>query len=250
MTFVAAQSLPEQIAEHIREKIIRLELKPGESIREAQLAAELQVSRSPVREALKMLEKQRLVEQTPRKGSKVTGLSKAYISSLYNITGALIVLAAEGCVAKSTPEDLETINQTVINAADAVRRKDLHAYYTAFFNFCLACLKAARDPLLEEMIMDLLPSVRRMQYLTFTLRSDSLYENLEVVERGNDYLQQGNDKMAVETVIEYISKEKAVALKTLETGRDRSNQQMKDPPVAIGRKNEPRINPLENRETL
>ena len=39
MTFLAAQSLPEQIADHIREKIIRFELKPGQSIREAQLAA-------------------------------------------------------------------------------------------------------------------------------------------------------------------------------------------------------------------
>ncbi len=250
MTFIAAQSLPEQIAEHIREKIIRFELKPGESIREAQLAAELQVSRSPVREALKMLEKQRLVEQTPRKGSKVTGLSKAYISSLYNITCALIMLAAKECTEKSTPEDLKKINQTVLNAADAVRRKDIHAYYTSFFDFSLNCLKAARNPLLEEMILDLLPSVRRMQYLTFTLRSESLYENLQIVERGNAYLQQGNREMAVETVNEYLTKEKEVALKTLDAGRDLINQRMKDPSITAGKEKKSIVNPLENRESL
>ncbi len=229
MTFMAAQSLPEQIADHIREKIIRFELKPGENIREAQLAAELQVSRSPVREALKLLERQRLVEQTPRKGSKVTGLSKEYITSLYNITGALIVLAAQQCAEKSTSEDLKKINQTVINAAEAVKQKDIHAYYTAFFDFSLTCLRAARDPLLEEMILDLLPSVRRMQYLTFTLRSESLYENLEVVERGNACLQKGEREKAVETVIEYITKEKEVALNTLEAGLQIINKQMVEP---------------------
>lgn len=244
MTFLAAQSLPEQIADHIREKIIRFELKPGENIREAQLAADLQVSRSPVREALKLLEKQRLVEQTPRKGTKVTGLSNEYITSLYNITGALIMLVAKECTEKSTPEDMRKINQTVLDAAEAVRRKDIHAYYTAFFDFSLTCLKAARDPLLEEMILDLLPGVRRMQYLTFTLRSESLYENLEVIERGNGYLQQGDSNMAVETVFEYITKEKEVALKTLETGL----QIIKDLPVSTVR--EPAVKPNEHREQL
>ena len=248
MTFMAAQSLPEQIADHIREKIIRFELKPGKNIREAQLAAELQVSRSPVREALKLLEKQRLVEQTPRKGSKVTGLSKEYIASLYNITGALIVLAAKQCAEKSAPEDLKKINQTVVAAADAVRRKDIHAYYTAFFDFSLSCLKAARDPLLEEMILDLLPSVRRMQYLTFTLRSESLYENLEIVKRGNAYLQKGDREKAVETVIEYIAKEKEVALKTLEAGLQSISKQMYEP--AADKQTEPADQPLEQRGLL
>jgi DNA-binding GntR family transcriptional regulator len=236
MTFIAPQSLPEQIAEHIREKIIRFELKPGENIREAQLAAELQVSRSPVREALKLLEKQRLVEQTPRKGTKVTGLSKDFLTSLYNIISVLIVLAAKECTQKATPDDLKKINQTVLNAADAVHRKDIHDYYTAFFDFCLNSLKAARDPLLEEMILDLMPSLRRMQYLTFSLRGDILAENLEIIERGNGYLQQGSAEMAVNTVIEYITKEKAVALDTIETQLQTINQRLSTLPAIPGGK--------------
>jgi len=70
------------------------------------------------------------------------------------------------------------------------------------------------------MILDLLPGIRRMQYLTFSLRSESLDKNLAVIERGNNFLQQGNSKMAVVTVLEYITKEKEVALKTLENGLD------------------------------
>ncbi|MFP4444898.1 MAG: GntR family transcriptional regulator [Desulfosudaceae bacterium] len=215
MSFTAAQSLSEQIADYIREKIIRFELKPGEVIREAGLAKELEVSRSPIREALKMLEKQRLVEQTPRKGTKVTGISEAYIDSLYDVAIALIILAARLCAERSTPKDLAEINETVLRAAAAVEKKDVHAYYTAFFAFALRCLEAARNPILEEMVMDLIPGIQRMQFLTFFLRSDHLWENLEVVERGNSYLQSHDGEMAVQTVIEYITKEKKVALETL-----------------------------------
>jgi len=218
MSFTAAQSLSEQIAAYIREKIIRFELKPGEVIRESGLAKELEVSRSPIREALKMLEKQRLVEQTPRKGTKVTGISEAYIDSLYDVTIALIILAAKLCSERCTAEDLRDINDTVIQAAEAVEKKDVGAYYTAFFDFALRCLAAAHNPILEEMIMDLIPGVRRMQFLTFFLRSDTLWENLEIVERGNAYLQDRNGEMAVHTVIEYITKEKEVALQTLRQG--------------------------------
>lgn len=218
MTFPAAQNLPEQIAEIIREKIVRLQLMPGENIREAQLAAELKVSRSPIREALRLLEKQRLVEQVPRKGTRVAGLSEESIDALYDVAGALIVLSAEQCAAKSTAAELSAINDAVVQAGRAVAKKDVAGYHTAFFEFALHCLKSAKNPLLEDMIMDLLHGVRRMQFLTLSLRSENLEENLEILERGNSYLQKGNGEMAVSTVIEYICKEKEVAVKTLKQG--------------------------------
>ncbi|MFZ5564684.1 MAG: GntR family transcriptional regulator [Thermodesulfobacteriota bacterium] len=218
MTFPVAQNLPEQIAEIIREKIVRLELLPGENIREAQLAAELKVSRSPVREALRLLEKQRLVEQVPRKGTRVTELSEQGIEDLYDVAGALIVLAAEQCAAKSTADELSAINAAVVRAGQAVAKKDVAGYHTAFFEFALHCLKSAKNPLLVDMIMDLLHGVRRMQFLTLSLRSENLEENLEILERGNRYLQNNDGKMAVKTVIEYVAKEKNVAMKTLKQG--------------------------------
>jgi len=218
MTFIAPQRLPEQIAEIIRERIVRLELKPGENIREAQLAAELNVSRSPIREALRLLEKQRLVEQVPRKGTRVTDLSEQGIEDLYDVAGALIALAAKQCAAKSTADDLSAINDAVVRAGRAVAKKDVAGYHTAFFEFALHCLKSAKNPLLEDMIMDLLHGVRRMQFLALSLRSENLEENLEILERGNRYLQTNDGEMAVNTVIEYVAKEKNVSVKTLNQG--------------------------------
>ncbi len=219
MAFPAVPSLAEQIADYIRGKIIHLELTPGESIREARLARELNVSRSPIREALKILEKQLLVEQTPRKGSKVTSVSEDQIESLYDVTSALVILAARKAVAKVTPAELEAIDATVVAAAEAVRQKDIIGYYQAFFDFSLACLEAAKDELLQQMIFDLLPSIRRLQYMTFQLRAHRLAENLQIVQKGNGYLQKGDGPMAVNTVIEYLEQEKSFALEAFRDGR-------------------------------
>lgn len=218
MAFKSIPSLPEQIADYIREKIIRMELKPGESIREARLAEELNVSRSPIREALKILEKQWLVEQTPRKGTKVTDISEPQIESIYDVTNVLSVLVARKAVEKATPEDLAAIDKTVDAATEAIREKNITGYYQAFFDFCLAILSTARDSLLEKMILDLLPSIRRMLFLTFHLRADRLDDNLKIIQKGNQYLQNGNGEMAVNTVIEYLEHEKAFAMEALEAG--------------------------------
>ena len=218
MAAIVTTGLPEQIAEILIDKIIRFELKPGENIREAQIAQELKVSRSPVREALRLLEKYRLVEQIPRKGTRVTEITEENAATLYDIAIALIILAAKQCVAKCTPEDLKAIDETVQRAADAVARKDVNGYYSAFFDIAVTCLHAARNQLLEDMIMDIMPCIRRMQFLSFSVRSENLEENLEIVQRGNSYLQNGDGEMAVNTVMEYVTKEKTEGLKILKMG--------------------------------
>jgi len=99
-----------------------------------------------------------------------------------------------------------------------VARKDVNGYYSAFFDFAVTCLHAVRNQLLEDMIMDIMPCIRRMQFLSFSVRSENLEENLEIVQRGNSYLQNGDGEMAVNTVMEYVTKEKTEGLKILKMG--------------------------------
>ena len=75
MTFKVSSSLSEQIAEYISDRIIRMEIKPGERILETNIAKEFGVSRSPIREALRILEKTRLLELIPRRGARVAEMS-------------------------------------------------------------------------------------------------------------------------------------------------------------------------------
>lgn len=74
--------LTKSLIAHLRGKIIRGELAPGERINEAQLAHDLGISRSPLREALRVLEKEQLIASIPRKGSVVTDVSLENLEEL------------------------------------------------------------------------------------------------------------------------------------------------------------------------
>ncbi len=75
MTFKAPDSLAEQIAHHLAERIIRGELKERERIQEQKVTQTLNVSRGSVREALLILERRHLVNILPRRGAQVSELS-------------------------------------------------------------------------------------------------------------------------------------------------------------------------------
>lgn len=87
-------SLPEQIANALVDGIIRGEFKPGERLPEAELALRFGVSRGPVREAFRIVEKEALVEMRPRYGAFVAKLSAKDIADIFELRGILLSLAA------------------------------------------------------------------------------------------------------------------------------------------------------------
>lgn len=97
--------LPYQIADYLAEKIIHMEIKPGERIFESKIAQELGVSRSPVREALRILNEKFLVELLPRRGAVVAGFSIQFIEDLYDILKTLYLLLCQRGVSKISDEN-------------------------------------------------------------------------------------------------------------------------------------------------
>jgi DNA-binding GntR family transcriptional regulator len=94
------QSLREQIREHLVEGIVSGRWKPGERIVERRIAVELQVSQTPVREALRELETLRLIESSPNKGVRVRELSAADLEEIYPVRAGLEQIAAELAVTR------------------------------------------------------------------------------------------------------------------------------------------------------
>src|SRR6056297_418481 len=93
-------SLTDEIANIIRKRIINGEYKIGEKIKESQIAAELKVSRTPIREAFKMLEEEDLIDYYPYRGCFAKGFTKEDIADVYAVRKALEVLAIEWAVDK------------------------------------------------------------------------------------------------------------------------------------------------------
>jgi DNA-binding GntR family transcriptional regulator len=83
------RSLPEQIAARLAERILDGSYPPGERVREEQLAAQFAVSRGPVREALRLLEKDGLITLMPRRGATVTDLSVDEVREIFEIRAML-----------------------------------------------------------------------------------------------------------------------------------------------------------------
>jgi DNA-binding GntR family transcriptional regulator len=205
-------NLSEQIADYITDKIIRLEIRPGERIMEANIAQTLQVSRSPIREALRVLEKNRLVELIPRRGATVTQLSKPYIANLFDILNSLACLSARQCAENALEHELSIINEALEKIRDCAAKKDVYQYYTSLFDFVDVTLKATHNPLLEQMIQELFPNVRRMIYASLSSGGIALEPNVTIVISGNHYLQQRNSKMCETTMKKYINQAKTFAL--------------------------------------
>ena len=93
----------------LREAILKGDLKPGERLMELQLASKLGVSRTPIREAIRMLEQEGLAVTTPRKGAEVAKLTLTDMEDVLEIRDALDELAVRIACQKITDEQLKQL---------------------------------------------------------------------------------------------------------------------------------------------
>ena len=109
VAFLNAFSLTVEIANTIRDRILKGEYGIGERIKENQIADELRVSRTPVREAIKQLEAEGLVETIPNRGSFCLGFTKQDIEDIYAVRTAVEILSVKWTVNKITDEEIKSL---------------------------------------------------------------------------------------------------------------------------------------------
>lgn len=113
-------SLRGRVFNLLRNDILNGKYEPGESLIETRLSEELGVSRTPIREAIRQLELEGLVQSIPNKGAVVKGVSAQDIHDIYTIRMLIEGLAARWAVEKITPEELDELKEAV----------DLEEFYT------------------------------------------------------------------------------------------------------------------------
>ncbi|QXZ10984.1 GntR family transcriptional regulator [Comamonas sp. Y33R10-2] len=104
-------ALYEQVAEQLRQRIFRQELEPGVWIDELKIAEEFGISRTPMREALKVLATEGLVTMKLRRGAYVTEVSRKDISDVYHLLSLLEADAASEVAGKASDEELQRLKQ-------------------------------------------------------------------------------------------------------------------------------------------
>ena len=212
-SFKVSKNLSEQIAGYLRVQIIRGELAPGERILEAKLAETMEVSRGPIREALRILEKTRLIELTPRRGARVAEMAPADIESLYDVLTELYSLVAGKAAENRDKEDLERIGTAVRLAEICASKGDPAGYYDAIFHFATAIRRASRNALADQILEDLEPAARRTQFATLSQRIDDLAKNVTFFQKGARHIEKGNAEKAAQIIRQYARNEKGYALR-------------------------------------
>jgi DNA-binding GntR family transcriptional regulator len=179
MTFKAPDSLAEQIAHHLAERIIRGELKPGERIQEQKVTQALSVSRGSVREALLILERRHLIVILPRRGAQVTELSAHNVESLCALMSELYILLANAVANRwETHADLAPFLQVQQRLTASYGRQDVKTFVEESFNVMRAAYPFANNPYLQETVENLQPSMSRNYYLALDQRKAEMSEYL------------------------------------------------------------------------
>jgi DNA-binding GntR family transcriptional regulator len=119
-----------RIAAHLREAILSGELRPGDRIRQEDVAERLGASRLPVREALRMLEAEGLTEHEPHRGARVPRLTRHEVDVVYRMRERLEPLALVESIPRLREEDLDRLEQVQrrIEQNDVEQNEDVEQF--------------------------------------------------------------------------------------------------------------------------
>jgi DNA-binding GntR family transcriptional regulator len=179
MTFKAPDSLAEQIAHHLAERIIRGELKERERIQEQKVTQALNVSRGSVREALLILERRHLIVILPRRGAQVTELTAHNVKSLYALVMELYIVLGNAVAASWRNEaDLAPLLDVQRQLQASAAREDIDAFVENSFDVMRAAFPFANNPFLQETLENLLPAISRTYHLALARRKSEMSQFL------------------------------------------------------------------------
>ena len=149
------QPLREIVCEVLRDAIRSGILKPGEWLKENDLADELLVSRTPVREAIRKLEQEGYVVTVPRRGAYVASVSIRDINEIFEIRAALEALACELAAERITEDEQERLERLLVAIGRAIEEHDMERIVRTDIEFHELLYQAARNERLLTIIGNL-----------------------------------------------------------------------------------------------
>lgn len=150
---VHLEMMGDQISEMLKKAIINNELKGGEKIVESRLQKKIGISRSPIREALRNLEKIGLVEIKPRIGTTVTQITRKDIEENYRVRAPLEGLAAGEANGLLKPLYMQKLEASLSGMKRAVDAKDIKRYWICHSDFHNTFINASENDLLIGLLM-------------------------------------------------------------------------------------------------
>jgi len=164
---IKRQSLSEQIYESLRAAIIRLELAPGQKIKDVDLAEQFNVSRTPIREAIKRLETEGLVVSEPGAVTRIKAIDLEEVKQAFVVVASLHRLAARLAVPILSKEQIAQLKIYNEELKRSIENDDMISAITADDRFHQVFIKASKNKEIEKVLDYLIPKLRRLEYQKF-----------------------------------------------------------------------------------
>ena len=218
--FVRPPTLTATVAEHIGESIVRGHLAPGAPLHEVELGKSLGISRGTVREALRHLRDENLVEIIPHQGAFVTRLSAKRTWDIYTLRAQLEPYAVRLAMERQAyrPQDLEELDAIVRRLGDLERQGDLFEIITTDMEFHRVMCDRSEHTLVTDTLRSL-----RFQTRLFILNTILYHSDLERDELTHrailNAIGAGDPALAEESVRRHIIDAGTYLIRHLDTPR-------------------------------
>lgn len=162
---IVRRTLHDELLERLRQMIVDGALAPGAKIPEKELCERFGVSRTPLREALKVLANESLVTLTPNRGAMVSDLTLDDLDEAFPVMGALEALSGEMACAAITDDEVAAIRRLHEQMIAHYETGELGAYFRLNQKIHELILEAARNPTLTALYRGLAGRIRQARYL-------------------------------------------------------------------------------------
>ncbi|MBP0637990.1 GntR family transcriptional regulator [Cupriavidus sp. AcVe19-6a] len=173
-------TLPESAYRMVRGNILDNRWPPGFQATEQEVASQLNMSRTPVREALLRLQQEGLVEVVPRHGMHVLPVSPADMKEIYEVLTSLESTAAELAAARRlSSEELRPLEEASDAMDAALKRDDLDGWARADEAFHAQLLSLSGNRMLKQMVLNTWDRAHRARMVTLRLRAKPVHSTRE-----------------------------------------------------------------------
>ena len=209
------QPLREVVCETLREAIRSGVLKPGERLMEIQLADELGVSRTPVREAMRKLELEGYVIMLPRRGTYVANISIRDINEVFEIRTTLDALASGLAAERITEEELEQLERLLVSIGENIETRNMKKVVEDDMEFHDILYKASRNQRLVGIISNLREQMTRFRSMSMSYPG-RLKKTLEEHSRLVEAIAQRDVELAQKLAVEHMENSEQTLLIDME----------------------------------
>jgi DNA-binding GntR family transcriptional regulator len=218
----------DEVFASLRDAILNGHFEPGQRLVEKELAKQMDISRTPIREALRKLELEGLVAYTPRKGVVVVGVSSQDALEIYTICAVLEGLAARLAASNRSEEELTDLKKILSEMKKCIEKNNINRLITLHANFHHSCARASKSPRLYQMITSLRDYVKNFTEISYYLPGRLRYgweEHQGIVEA----IDKKDDDLAEYAARNHLMQAKDSFLSAISSDKDKNlNEQMRN----------------------